>query len=665
VSSMNDTSGLGDCLCCVVACISTGFLECDTENKENSKKTSKCNEIADDIKLKICALEEANENLYREKQEVENEKNVLYKQLTLQEETLKQITRSRSEEAKDVPRPNNSAFEPSTPKSTTATINDHHLAAGALVGIAGSATKRHKPNPVCHQSHATAIELLSNRLALPNGSSKAMLIGPRSGSIPQHAAALNHIKGDEMEADHGPPELSLINQELSARATIADDETAYQHEPQQRRASAPVFGSGSFVASSSTTGSSAFRIDKDNSCSSVFSQANGYTGEMITVINNERTTLRSGCMGDPNASPSFDKKPPIRRSSPGLTAKNNKRQFVQHDYHDYMNEKPTPEEDDRCRCKIVSGAGFNDYFPVKLHHALDEIIRDGFSDIVSWQPHGRCFLVHKVQDFKEKILSQYFVLTKYSSFLRQLNLYGFCRLSTGPDKGAYYHELFLRGMPFLAHRMVRTRVNGHGIRPADNPETEPDFYDLPSIPVTAPSEPIRMDSATYTDRSMELPSETIEAEPPSEKNRAGISFPQKLHSVLDMIEKDNRADIISWQPHGRSIMVHKPDLFVKIVMPTYFRQTKITSFQRQLNMYGFQRISTGLDKGAYYHEFFLRGLPHLCGRMVRTRVNGKGVRKPSNPDSEPNFYSMRPLKISEDCTTVSSADTSTVANDEE
>lgn len=42
----------------------------------------------------------------------------------------------------------------------------------------------------------------------------------------------------------------------------------------------------------------------------------------------------------------------------------------------------------------------------------------------------------------------------------------------------------------------------------------------------------------------------------------------------------------------------------------------------------------------YYHELFLRGRPHLCRNMVRTRVKGNGMKAASSPATEPNFYTM-------------------------
>lgn len=124
-----------------------------------------------------------------------------------------------------------------------------------------------------------------------------------------------------------------------------------------------------------------------------------------------------------------------------------------------------------------------------------------------------------------------------------------------------------------------------------------------------------------------------------------IPFPVKLHSMLDAIERDGYAHIISWQPHGRCFLVHKPKEFVSTIMPKYFKQSKMASFQRQLNLYGFSRLTGGLDKGGYYHELFLRGKISLAYDINRMRVKGTGVRMPTNPDSEPNLYAMPPITV--------------------
>jgi hypothetical protein len=124
--------------------------------------------------------------------------------------------------------------------------------------------------------------------------------------------------------------------------------------------------------------------------------------------------------------------------------------------------------------------------------------------------------------------------------------------------------------------------------------------------------------------------------------RGGVTvpFPEKLHKMLFNIEEDGHGHVISWQPHGRCFLVHKPKEFVKDIMPLYFKQTKLTSFQRQLNLYGFCRLTTGQDRGGYYHELFLKDRPFLCTRMIRTRVKGTGIKCVNNPSSEPNFYEM-------------------------
>lgn len=163
---------------------------------------------------------------------------------------------------------------------------------------------------------------------------------------------------------------------------------------------------------------------------------------------------------------------------PGKTAKQNDRHFVVHNYHDHAadeDENDTSEEEPRRR------GGVTISFPKRLHSVLEQVERDGWSDVISWQQHGRCFLIHKPKEFQELVMPFYFGQQKLTSFQRQLNLYGFCRLSRGKDAGAYYHELFLRGKGFLTKRMLRTKIKGTKFKAASNPDEEPDFYAMVSL----------------------------------------------------------------------------------------------------------------------------------------------------------------------------------------
>lgn len=125
--------------------------------------------------------------------------------------------------------------------------------------------------------------------------------------------------------------------------------------------------------------------------------------------------------------------------------------------------------------------------------------------------------------------------------------------------------------------------------------------------------------------------------------RGGVTapFPLKLHRLLETAEKEQVSDIVSWLPHGRAFIVRKSKEFVSQVLPKVFKQSKLTSFQRQLNLYGFRRITRkGPDYGGYYHELFLRGRAFLCHKMIRTKIKGTGFKAASSPDSDPYFYAM-------------------------
>lgn len=119
---------------------------------------------------------------------------------------------------------------------------------------------------------------------------------------------------------------------------------------------------------------------------------------------------------------------------------------------------------------------------------------------------------------------------------------------------------------------------------------------------------------------------------------SAMSFPSKLFFLMD----NEHGGIIHWLGHGRAFRVIDTDRFCAEIIPKYFKRkklfphlffslhnidqiyiplkhtdTKLTSFQRQLNLYGFRRINKGEDQGAYSHPKFQRGRKDLLPEIKR------------------------------------------------
>lgn len=118
------------------------------------------------------------------------------------------------------------------------------------------------------------------------------------------------------------------------------------------------------------------------------------------------------------------------------------------------------------------------WFVNRLFDMLENADADGIADIICWQPHGRCFVMRD-QSKLNSILPQFFKVTKVSSFLRQLNIYGFSRVARGQDRGGYYHELFLQNRRNLAQRITPIKVKGAGVRAKGT--QEPNFWEMPWV----------------------------------------------------------------------------------------------------------------------------------------------------------------------------------------
>lgn len=93
-----------------------------------------------------------------------------------------------------------------------------------------------------------------------------------------------------------------------------------------------------------------------------------------------------------------------------------------------------------------------------------------------------------------------------------------------------------------------------------------------------------------------------------------LNFPHKLHLLLD---ERRYPHLLTWKEHGCCFHIIDKNLFSSEVLPQAFKQSKWGSFQRQLNCYGFKKISKGNDKGCYFHPYFRTGREDLLPKLKR------------------------------------------------
>ena len=86
-------------------------------------------------------------------------------------------------------------------------------------------------------------------------------------------------------------------------------------------------------------------------------------------------------------------------------------------------------------------------------------------------------------------------------------------------------------------------------------------------------------------------SSTSSCHPVEAAGRSGslseTSFPMKLYKILCHPEYCHTID---WMPHGRSWKVLDREVFLSVIFPQYFAQTRYESFVRQVNGWGFTRM---------------------------------------------------------------------------
>lgn len=105
--------------------------------------------------------------------------------------------------------------------------------------------------------------------------------------------------------------------------------------------------------------------------------------------------------------------------------------------------------------------GITNIFPFKLYTMLQEVESQGKElDAIQWSERGNAFIIRNPQLFAKTLLPEHFRTGKLSSFLRQLNAYGFQRnnhCAHSVDALVFTHAIFHRDYPGHLSRISRKK----------------------------------------------------------------------------------------------------------------------------------------------------------------------------------------------------------------
>ncbi|CAK8567108.1 unnamed protein product [Lathyrus sativus] len=98
-------------------------------------------------------------------------------------------------------------------------------------------------------------------------------------------------------------------------------------------------------------------------------------------------------------------------------------------------------------------------------------------------------------------------------------------------------------------------------------------------------------------------------------NGRPTNFLVKTYQVVDDPSTDA---IVSWSPNNNSFIIKDHIEFAKNVLRNYFNHDNFSSFVRQLNSYGFNKINP--NKWEFANEYFLKDQYHLLGNIHRKKA---------------------------------------------
>ncbi|XVE64190.1 hypothetical protein DITRI_Ditri07aG0081700 [Diplodiscus trichospermus] len=242
-------------------------------------------------------------------------------------------------------------------------------------------------------------------------------------------------------------------------------------------------------------------------------------------------------------------------------------------------------------------------FLTKTYQLVDDQTID---DFISWNNDGSTFIVWNPTVFARDLLPKYFKHNNFSSFVRQLNTYGFRKVV--PDRWEFSNDCFRRGEKRLLYEIQRQKISS------------PTATAISLLPVTVVAIPMAKPNTSPSNSGDEQSPVTLSTSSPSRASQRGTVTSELMEENLKL-RKEN-VQLNKQLAEMKSLCNN-----IFSLMSNYASSQAESSFpgMKPLNLLPTKRLSVKGEE-AVEEETSPRlfGVP-IGGGVKRVREEGEGV----------------------------------------